>query len=139
MLPTNLTTNEVKNSAGTEVEFLHSSFLPRGVIYQKSGEVPSLTQRITFSHAETGSGARLVRRSVMRVDYTSLSQVDLVTPITDSFYVVGVINSGHHTDLVVPTTACAYLTSLIASDGSGTTILYAGTGTAASALINGTL
>jgi hypothetical protein len=139
MLPANLTTNEIKNSAGTEVEFLRQSLLPRGVIFAKSGESPSLIQRLTVSHQESGSGIRLVRRSLARVDYSSLSQVDLVTPITDTVYCVTQTNVGHHTDYVVPTHAMAYLLSFMASLGASTTILYDGTGNGAAALINGSL
>lgn len=138
MLPANLTTNEIKNSAGSEVEFLHQKWLPNGVVFAKSGESPSLQQRITVNHAETGSGLRLLRRSVVRVDYSFLSQTDLSSVVTDSFYAVAVINSGHHTDLVVPTHACAYLNSFLSSQGATTTILYDGTGYGAAALINGT-
>lgn len=138
MFPANLTTNEVKNASGTEVEFLRQSNVGRELIFAKSGEAPNLPQRIALRHAETGSGFRLRRRSQLRVEVFHTSDADNVTPVSSLFYVIGDIPVGAITTYTYPTLACAYLISLLASDGSNTTIKFDGTGYGAAALINGT-
>jgi len=69
MLPTHLTTNEVKNAAGTEVEFLRFDAAGRTVEFQQSAETPNLEHRLKTSHQESGSGVNERRRSMARVDW----------------------------------------------------------------------
>ena len=139
MLPNSLNTNEIKNSSGTEVEFSRLSTSDRETIFAKIGEVPSLPIRLGIKHQETGSGIRLVRRSVCRFDETALSEVDSITPVTASIYCVAVIPVGHLETLALPTRVMAYQMSFLASLGASTTILYDGTGNGAQALLNGSL
>lgn len=139
MLPTNLNTNEVKSSAGAEIEFLRWSNNARELVFAKSGETPSLPHRLLIAHQESGSGLKLIRRSVVRVDKTFISQVDTVTPTVTSAYMVLVSPVGHMDDLVEPTHAVANLLSFCASLGASTTILYDGTGNGAASAINGSL
>jgi hypothetical protein len=137
MLPANLVTNEVKNAAGTEEEFLRQYTSERKLIFAKSGEVPNLPHRITISHVETGSGDGLRRRSLVRVDKT-IAGVSLL-PRVVSAYVVVDIPVGDIATYTEPKNALANLVSLVASLGASTTILYDCTGYGADAVISGTL
>lgn len=139
MLPNSLNTNEVKNNAGTEVEFSRLSQLDRSTVFSKIAEVPSLPIRLGISHQESGSGIKLVRRSVVRFDETIISEVDSITPVTASIYQVAVIPIGHLDTLALPTRVNAYLMSFMASLGASTTILYDGTGNGSVAILNGSL
>jgi hypothetical protein len=139
MLSNSLVTNEVKNSAGTEQEFSRLSTNDRQTVFAKVGEVPSLPHRLIISHQESGSGIRLVRRSVLRFDKTIISEVDQITPVVISGYTVMVIPVGHLDTLAEPTHVLANNMSFIASLGASTTILYDGTGNGAVALLNGSL
>lgn len=137
MLPTNLTTNEVKDSAGTEVEFLRIGTLDRSITFAQSGETPNAPHRLKISHLETGTGINLRRRSVVRVDKT-VTGVSL-TPRVVSAYLVLDTPVGDLSTQTEPTKAIAEIMSFCASLGASTTILYDGTGNGAAALIAGTL
>jgi len=137
MLPINLTTNEVKNSAGAEVEFLRLSTLDRSVTFAQSGETPNLPHRLKVSHLETGSGQELRRRSVTRVDKT-VAGVS-TKPRVISGYLVLDIPVGDLSTFTEVTNVNAELLSFCASLGASTTILYDGTGNGAAAAINGSL
>lgn len=137
-LPTALNTNEVKNSAGTEVEFVRQDGgTGRKLVYQQVAETPNAPHRITFSHAETGSGADLVRRSLSRVDKTVTGVSG--KPRIISFYEVGVIPVGDISTLDEVKNVQAELISLVASTGADTVVKFDCTGTAAAAVVNGTL
>jgi hypothetical protein len=137
MLPTNLTTNEVKNSAGTEVEFLRIATLDRSVTFAQSGEQPNLPHRLKISHLESGTGAALRRRSVARIDKTVLGVSG--TPRIVSAYCVLDTPVGDIAAQTEPTNVIAELNSFMASLGASTTILYDGTGNGAASVINGSL
>lgn len=137
-LPANLTTNEVKNAAGTEVEFDRLATVDRSVTFAKVGEVPNLPVRLKVSHQETGSGVNGRRRSVVRVDLSNTG-FDSITTVTTSCYIVLDIPIGAVSSFSDAKDAVAYIMSFVASLGASTTILYDGTGNGASALINGSL
>jgi len=137
MLPTNLTTNEVKDSAGAEIEFTRLSTLDRSVTFAKSSETPNAPYRLKVSHLETGSGTALRRRSVVRVDKTITGVSG--TPRIVSAYVVLDAPSGDISATTELAQVIANLNSFMASLGASTTILYDGTGYGAAALINGSL
>jgi len=137
MLPTNLTTNEVKNSSGTEVEFNRISTLDRSLTFAQSGEAPNAPHRLKVSHLETGSGALLRRRSVARVDKTITGVSG--TPRVVSGYFVLDAPVGDMSATTEAVNVVAEVNSFMASLGASTTILYDGTGNGAAALINGTL
>jgi len=139
MLPNNLTTNEVKDAAGAEVEFLRASTVDRKLVFAKSGETPSLPHRLTISHSEAGSGLKLRRRSVVRFDKTSMSTVDATLPVTTSAYIVLDAPVGAVTTDAEMKAVIANVLSFCASLGASTTILYDGTGNGAAALAAGTL
>jgi len=136
-LPLNLTTNEVKVSAGTELEFIRRSSGDSVVVFQRSGEQPNLPHRITVKHSEVGSGTTKRRRSLLRIDLTVAGSDD--SPVSIAAYAVIDIPIGNLGNYNEPTNAMANLMSLLASQGASTTILYDGTGYGAAALINGSL
>lgn len=140
MLANHLNTNEVKNAAGTEVEFLRfDAGQPRKLIFAKSGETPAFEQRLDIAHVETGAGLRRRRRSRFGVRIGHISSVDSLTPTFTLGYMVLDSPIGAITDYTYPTLACAYLGSFGWSLGATTTILYDGTGNGCASLINGTL
>lgn len=136
-LPTNLTSNEVKNAAGTEEEFLRKTTGPGNVvIFAKSGE-GNLKHRLNVSNVESGTGINRRRRSLVRFDLESTSTVDNVSTVTDTAYMVvdravGAMTTDDSAEHVV-----ANLLSFCASLGANTTILYDCTGYGARAAIDG--
>jgi len=139
MLSNSLVTNEVKNSAGTEVEFGRLSIADRSTIFGMVAESPSSPHRLAISHQEVGSGLKRRRRGVVRIDKTVISTVDSVTPVTVSAYVVLDSPVGALTANTEPAHVLAEVISFCASLGASTTILYDGTGNGSAALLNGTL
>lgn len=139
MLANTLNTNEIKDSAGVEVEFTRIKSSGRETEFAKIGESPALPHRLTIKHVETGSGIRKRRRSVVRFDLTSMSTVDATVPVVTSAYAVLDTPVGALTANTVPTNVLANLMSFIASLGATTTILYDGTGNGAKVLLQGDL
>lgn len=134
-----LNTNEVKDKAGTEVEFVRQRNTDRQVVYAKIAETPSQPYRLTVSHQETGSGLRLRRRSVVRVDKTVISGVDSATPVTPTAYIVVDAPVGALTTLDDVKNVLANVLSFCSTTGAATTVLFDCTGNGADALVNGTL
>lgn len=139
MLSNTLNTNEVKNAAGTEVEFQSIDLQGRSHEYAVITESPALPHRIRVSHQETGSGLKSRRRSVVRVDKTIISTVDSVTPVTVSAYIVLDLPKGALAAITEGTNVLAELLSFCATTGAGTTVLFDGTGNGAAALLSGGL
>jgi hypothetical protein len=139
VLSNTLNTNEVKNSAGTEVEFSRIAISDRATEFAQVGEAPSSTHRLRISHLEVGTGLNKRRRGLVRFDKTVISSVDSETPVTVSAYVVLDSPVGALTAQTEPTHVLAELMSFLASLGADTTILYAGTGNGAVALLTGGL
>jgi hypothetical protein len=136
MLPTNLTTNEVMNTAGTEVEFLRWRTNERQVEFALSGEAPNLNNHLLVSHQSVGSGVDERRRSAVIVtkEVTGASGVKRLIKVS----IVADIPEGDiatYTDVI---TAMAEAGSFTFTSGTST-FVYAGTGNGASAIINGTL
>lgn len=139
MLPNTLVTNEVKNSAGTEVEFQRLSTQGRTTVFAQVNEVPSLPHRLTISHVETGTGLKARRRSVVRIDKTIMSPVDTTLPVTDTAYIVKDTPVGALQTTAEPANVLAELLSFCASLGASTTILYDCSGNGARELLQGGL
>jgi hypothetical protein len=139
MLNNTLNTNEIKNAAGTEVEFSRLSVDQRSTVFAQITESPALPHRLTISHGEVGAGIKRRRRSLVRIDKTSVSTVDSVTPVTTSCYVVLDAPVGALTASTELSAVVAEVLSFCASLGASTTILYDGTGNGANALIAGSL
>lgn len=139
-LPTNLTTNEVKDASGTEVEFLRAgSPVGRELLFIKSGEQYNLKHRLTIGHVESGTGIRMRRRSRVGFFIDSVSGVDSVSIVRSFFYTVADIPVGALTATTVPLLGLANLNSFMATTGSATTVLFDGTGYGTAALKDGTL
>jgi len=138
MLSNNLNTNEVKNSSGAEVEFEHLDSEGRTRVFAQVNEPPSGKHRLSIKHAETGAGVKLCRRSAIRVDKTTVSTVDSVTPITNSAYIVVDSPVGYMLTNAELANVLAELVSFVATLG-GTTVLYDGTGSGAKVLLQGSL
>lgn len=139
MLANTLNTNEVKNSAGVEVEMTRLSTIGRSTVFAKVGEVPSLPHRLSVAHSESGTGLKKRRRSVVRFDQTIISTVDNVTPVTCSAYVVLDSPIGALTTTALLADVLANLQSFVSTTGAATTVLFDGTGNGARELINGGL
>jgi hypothetical protein len=139
MLSNTLVTNEVKNSAGAEVEFSRIESVGRKTVFAASSETPSSPHRLTVSHIESGSGLKQRRRSVVRIDKTSTSGVDSTLQITTSAYLVLDHPVGASSTNAEAANVIAEVLSFCASLGASTTILYDGTGNGAVALLTGGL
>jgi len=139
MLSNSLNTNEIKNAAGTEVEFQSLSLTGRQRVFGQITEQPSLPHRLTVSHQESGKGMTTRRRSAIRIDKTVVSTRDDLTPVTISAYVVLDAPVGALDENTEIANTLAELMSFLASDGSNTTIKYDCTGNGASVLLNGGL
>jgi hypothetical protein len=138
MLNNSLNTNEVKNSAGTSVNFTRLAVSDRATVFAKTSEAPSLPHRLAISHTEIGTGFKKRRRSVVRVDITTLSTVDSVTPVTTSAYIVLDAPVGALSTTATLSDSVAELTSFVATLASST-FVYDGSGNGAAALIQGSL
>lgn len=139
MLANTLNTNEIKNAAGTEVEFSRLQTSGRTTEFAAIGESPSAPHRMSIRHAESGSGTEQRRRSVLRIDKTVAGQVDTTKACRNSFYIVGDLNIGNLTSLAEPKNVLAELLSFAATTGAATTVLFDCSGNGADALINGGL
>lgn len=140
-LPTNLSTNEVKNAAGTEVEFLFREEQGRSKEYAKSAETPYLPERIKVQHRDVGkTGTPALRRqSNVLMTKTVMSAVDSVTPVVIRLSISLDAPIGALANLTAVTEVVAWMNSFLSTTGAATTVLFDGTGTGAAALINGTL
>lgn len=138
-LPTNLTTNEVKDRAGAEVEFQRLETVGRTALFEKVGVVPALPHRISVSHQEIGSGLTARRRSRIRIDKTETGTYAEAPKITTTAYVVLDIPIGNSGNLDSAKDVLAELMSFLATTGAGTTVLFDCTGNGAATLINGSL
>jgi len=139
MLSNTLVTNEVKDAAGAEVEFLRIDSIGRTTEFAKSGELPSSPYRLDVSHTEVGTGTKTRRRSKVGFSKTITGQVDTTTTAEILAYTVVDIPIGNMTAYTEAKNVLANQISFLASLGASTTILYDCTGNGADALINGTL
>lgn len=139
MLANTLNTNEIKNAAGTEVEFQRIATSDRQTEFSQITESPSAPHRLSIQHQELGAGLKKRRRSVVRFDKTVISSVDSITPVTISAYAVLDAPVGALTVNTEMANVIAELNSFMASLGASTTILFDGTGNGSAVLLNGGL
>jgi hypothetical protein len=137
MLPTNLTTNEVKDAASTEVEFNRISTEGRKVVFAKNGETPNLPYRLTVSHSEVGTGSSLRRRSMIRFDKT-VAGVSLTSRTVSAYVVLDAPTGDLSADTEIKN-IIANLLGLLATTGAATTVLFDCTGYGATSLVQGSL
>jgi len=135
-----LTTNQIKDAAGTEIEFQDiGSDQPKTRVFAKIGESPALHDRLTVKHQETGVGLKQRRRSLVRFDLAAMSDVDTSVSATDSAYLVMDLAIGARLTDANFKAVLARLLSFVASDGANTTIKLDGTGTGGQVLLTGGL
>ena len=139
MLTNTLNTNEVKNAAGTEIEFQSLGAVGRTHEFAQISESPALPYRLSVKHQESGVGLKKRRRSVVRFDKTVVSTVDDVTPVTVSAYMlldapIGALEADTEMQNVL-----ANIMSFCATTGAGTTVLTNCTGNGAAALLQGSI
>lgn len=139
MLSNTLNTNEIKKADGSEVEFTRLSIGDRQTVFGQIAESYSAPYRLSIKHQETGSGLKKRRRSVVRVDKTSISTVDNATPVVCSAYLVCDIPIGAVTTNAEAAQVLANVLSFCATTGAGTTVLFDGTGNGAVSLLNGSI
>lgn len=139
MLSNTLNTNEIKNAAGTEVEFQRLSSTDRSTVFGQISETPSLPHRMTVSHQESGAAIKKRRRSLIRFDKTVMSTVDSTVPVTVSAYMVLDAPVGALIANTEMANVIAELLSFSATTGAATTVLFDGTGNGAATLLNGGL
>lgn len=137
MLPTNLVTNEVKDTTGTEVEFGRYASSDRATTFAYSLEAPNLPYRLKVQHQEIGTGYKRRRRSNIRID-RSIGGIDGQLAVASASITFDV-PVGNITTLDDSKQVLANLISFLASKGTSTTILYDCSGYGAEALANGTL
>lgn len=137
MLSDTLNTNEVRNASGSEVEFTRLESDKRSTVFAKINEDYARPHRLSINHTEIGDGLKKRRRSNVRVDITTTSDVDNATPVTCSFYKVADIPVGAILSRTEVANALAELDSFCSTLGSG--ILLDGTGNGNAALLNGSL
>lgn len=137
MLPNALNTNEVKNAAGTEVEFQRLISNDRTLTFAQVGELPNLEHRLKVSHQEAGTGSEMRRRSVTRVDkkVTGVSG----KPRNIGGYIVLDVPVGDIADYTEAKNVLSEVMSFAASTGADTAIKFDCTGNGAAALISGSL
>lgn len=139
MLNNSLTTNEVKNAAGTEVEFSRLMTNDRSTEFSQVGEAPALPHRLKISHQETGKGFTSRRRSVVRFDKSVASTIDATKTVTVSAYMVLDAPIGAMAANTEFGNVLAELMSFCATTGAATTVLFDCTGNGANALLSGGL
>jgi hypothetical protein len=139
MLSNTLNTNEIKNAAGTEIEFSRLSINDRKTEFGQIAETLSQPHRLSVAHQETGAGIKQRRRSLVRIDKTVMSTVDTSLPVTVSAYVVLDAPVGALTANTEVANVVAELMSFLASTGADTTIKFDCTGNGASLLLSGGL
>lgn len=139
MLSNTLNTNEVKNAAGTEVEFSRLSTSARETEYSQITETPAYPHRLKVKHQETGSGVGLRRRSVVRFDKTVAGQIDTTKNATISAYLVLDAPVGNLSANTEMANVLAEVLSFSATTGAATTVLFDCTGNGANALLTGGL
>jgi hypothetical protein len=133
-----LVTSEVKNAAGTEVEFDFFNQNGSAVILKKKTESPAYKHRLSLSHKETGSGISARRRSVLRIDIEAAGSVDTATPVKGSAYIVLDNPIGNISDTSVAKDCLAELGSFAFTLATNT-YLYDGTGNGSVLLLGGGL
>lgn len=139
MLSNTLNTNEVKNAAGTEVEFTRLKTSDRSTEFGMIAESPAYEHRLKISHQESGSGLTKRRRSVVRIDKNVASTVDATKTVTVSAYLVMDAPIGALTASTEFANVLAEVLSFCATTGAATTVLFDGTGNGAVALLSGGL
>lgn len=137
MLSNTLNTNEIKNAAGTEVEFSRLSTSARATEFAQISEIPNLPHRLKISHQESGSSVTMRRRSMVRFDKT-VAGASLEPRVVSAYIVVDSPIGDLAADTEIKN-VIAELLSFCATTGAATTVLFDCSGNGAAALKDGSL
>lgn len=138
MLNNTLNTNEVKNAAGTEVEFGRLSVSDRSTEFSALAEVPNLPHRLVISHQELKpNSVDARRRSLVSIRKTVLGVSGV--PRTHTANLTVDIPIGDIANVDDVKNVIAELLSFCSTTGAGTTVLFDCTGNGADALVKGGL
>jgi len=137
MLSNTLVTNEIKDRSGAEVEFERISVNDETTTFKQVAEDIANPNRLAIKHQTNGTGPDRVRRSLVRFDKTITTSVG--KKATVSAYCTVVIPVGVLENTNAVKDAVAQLLSFMATTGSGTAVLFDGSGNGASVIINETL
>jgi hypothetical protein len=137
MLSNNLNTNEIKDSAGTEVEFTRLKFSPDGssTEFAKIGESYAYPHRLRIAHTESGTGVNRRRRSVIGFSLTAVGQVNTTSSMKGTVQITSDLPVGNMTDQALAKMLIANLLAFVANTGGNTTIQFDCTGNGAQALL----
>jgi hypothetical protein len=137
MLSNALVTNEIKDSAGVEVEFDHLSLDGREHIFRLKTEGFEHKYRLRVDHEEIGKGADQRRRSLVQFSKEVAGVSGTERKII--FQVTGDIPEGDLSDAqkTVVKDVLANLLSFCATTGAATTVLFDCTGNGAVCLVDG--
>jgi hypothetical protein len=137
-LASTLVTNEIKNAAGTEVEFQRLRLGDWESEFASLTEVPVYPYRMRIAHTELGSGATKRRRSNITFKAVTAGGIETLKPKTDSVSLTVDRMIGNENDSgAVIKALLANMMSFVATTGGGTTVLFDCTGTGASNLLSG--
>jgi hypothetical protein len=140
MLPDNLTANQIKNRSGTEREFAYVDGPGgRSRIYKDTTMPLNLPCYITVQHRIVGKGLDAVRQSNITIDKTVVSATDPTKTVHIRESRTKYVPEAHISSMNDTQDVSAFMNSFCATDGTGTTVLFAGTGLGTEALDNGTL
>lgn len=138
MLSDTLTTNEVKISAGTEIEYERIETNGRTTTFAKVNEDFAYPDRLKIQHRESGKGIETVRNSNFTFTEMVACSSGAVRPVKLSVSLqipVGDLPLAS----VKPKDVVAKGMSFLSSTGADTTIKYDCTGNGAKTLLAGTL
>jgi len=130
-----LNTNEIKNSAGTEVEFTRKNTAGSVIEYATITEAPNRKHRFKVQHQNTGTGLEEKRRSNVKFTKEVTGASGAVRSITWSCTME--IPVGDLADYTEAKNVNAEGLSFCASTGADTTIKFDGTGNGSDCLVNG--
>lgn len=134
-LPLVLNTNEIKNSAGTEVEFTRKSTQGSTVEYAQTNEAPNREHRLRLANQTLGTGEDERRRSNLRITKEVTGVSGKVRTVSWSLTMD--IPTGDISDYTEPKNLMAEGLSFCATTGAATAVLFDCTGYGADAIVNG--
>lgn len=134
-LPVVLNTNEVKNAAGTEVEFTRSGGQGMTVEYTQINAPPNRDHLIRLANQVLGTGEEERRRSNLKITKEVTGVSGKVRTIIWSLTMD--IPIGDIADYTEPKNVMAEGLSFCATTGAATTVLFDCTGYGADAIVNG--
>lgn len=136
-LLSSLTSNEVKNASGVEVEFTGYGAVGRSKEYQSTTELPAYPHRIRLDHQTSGVGVNKIRRSRLGVYLETSGAVDITKKAIVRADCVVTFPEGNQSTTDVLKLVLANLISLLASTGADTVVKFDCTGNGADALLKG--